>query len=212
VSAAPGDELPQDPGSGHAIARFSVNQRVLVNILFAVCLLAGLFALRRVPVDAYPNVDLDAAAIYTIWLGASPAEIDNLVTARIEEEIESIRGIDRVVSDSRPNRSSILVKFRENLSDAELERAFQDVRAALERIDDLPSDAERPILQRQTVFEIFPLISIAVGYERSELEPVARAVARELRDALLDVDGVAKVDARDLREPDITIRNHRERL
>ncbi|MHC4548796.1 MAG: efflux RND transporter permease subunit [Planctomycetota bacterium] len=199
-------------GTGGSLARFSVRQGVLVNILFGVCLLAGYYGARRIAVDAYPNVDLDAAAIYTVWIGASPAEIDNLVTARIEDELEGIRGIDRIVSDSRPNRSSILVKFRETLTDREVDRAFQDIRAALERIDDLPEEAERPVLQRQTVFEIFPLVSVAVGYARPELEPVARAVARELRENLLEIDGVGKVDDRDLREPEYTVRVDRHRL
>ena len=74
--------------TGGSLARFAVRQGVLVNVLFVVCLVAGLYASRNVAVDAYPNVDLDAAAIYTVWIGASPAEIDNLVTARIEDELD----------------------------------------------------------------------------------------------------------------------------
>ncbi len=197
--------IDKSTGAGGSIARFSVRQGVLINVLFVVCVVAGLYASQSVAVDAYPNVDLDSAAIYTVWIGASPAEIDNLVTARIEDEIESIRGIDRVVSDSRPNRSSILVKFKEDLSDADVDRAFQDIRAALERIDDLPAEAERPTLARQTVFEIFPLASVAISFERPELEAVARQVARELREVLLDIDGVAKIDDRNFRDPELTV-------
>jgi len=203
------------PASGRAPGgwgRFPARHAVLVNILFLVCLVAGILAARRIAVDAYPNVDLDSAAIYTVWLGASPAEIDNLITARIEDEIEGIRGIDRIVSDSRPNRSSILVKFKEDLSDADVDRAFADLRAALERVEDLPEDAEEPRLERQTVFEIFPLASVAVGFPSSDLEPVARAVARELREELLELDGVAKVDDRDLREPEYTVLVDRTKL
>jgi len=198
--------------AGGSVARFAVRQGVLFNILFLVCLVAGIYALRHLPVDVYPNVDLDAAMIHTLWIGASPEEIDNLVTARIEDELEGIRGIDRVVSDSRPNRSSIRVKFNETLSDSELDRAFQDIRAALERIDDLPEDAERPVLQRQTVFEIFPLVSVAVGYARRSLEPVARAVARELREDLIEIDGVAKVDDRNIRDRELHVDVDPERL
>jgi len=194
------------------LAQFSVDRRVLFNILFLVCFLAGGFVLRGIAVDAYPNVDLDAAVIYTVWLGASPDEIDNLVTAKIEDELEGITGIDRIVSDSRPNRSTILVKFRETLSDADVDRAFQDIRAALDRLVDLPAEAEQPLLKRQTVFEIFPLVSVAVGYARPDLEPVARAVARDLRDELLDIDGVSKIDDRNLREPEYGVFVSRDRL
>ena len=205
MTAASGEPGIPGEGPGRFVARFSVRQAVLVNLLFVVCLIAGTYAARRIPVDAYPNVDLDAAAIFTVWIGASPEEVDNLVTARIEEELEGIRGIDRVISESRPNRSSILVKFQESLDDAQVDRAFQDIRAALERIDDLPPDAERPILNRQTIFEVFPLISIAVGYDRPDREPVARRVARRLRERLLTIDGIAKVDDRNIREPEFTV-------
>ena len=217
MSAAPGRGGSGGAGGeggegGGGLVRFTLRLGVLFNVLFLVCLVGGIFVARRIAVDAYPNVDLDAAAIYTVWIGASPEEVDTLVTARIEEEIEGIRNVDRIVSDSRPNRSTILVKFKEDSTDAEVDRAFQDLRAALERVEDLPEDAEEPILQRQTVFEIFPLASVAVGYARPELEPTARAMARELRDLLLDVDGVAKVDDQGIREPEITILCDRARL
>lgn len=195
-----------------AIPRFVLRQRVLFNILFFVLMFAGLFAAREMAVDAYPNVDLDAAAIQTVWIGASPEEVDTLVTKKIVDELEGIRGVDRTLADSRPNRSSVLVKFDESLSDAELDRAFQDVRAALDRVADLPPDAEEPELRRQTVFEIFPLVSIGVGYDVPEREGVAREVARALREELLRIDGVAKVDDRNLRDPEFTVLLDRERL
>ncbi len=193
--------IPRKP----SLARFATRHVVLFNLLFVVFLLAGGLVAQRIPVDAYPDVDLDAATVMTVWLGASPEEIDTLVTSRVEDEIEGIRGIDRIVSESRPNRSNILIKFQETLSDADVDRAFQDIRAALERINDLPEDAEEPILQRQTVFEIFPLAQVAVSYEAPDLEPAARAVARRLREELLRIDGVAKIDERDIRDPEYTI-------
>ena len=176
---------------GGRLARFSVRQGVLVNLLFVVCLVAGGLATRRIAVDAYPNVDLDAAAIYTVWIGASPEEVDTLITSKIEDELEGISGIERVVSESRPNRSSIVVKFQENLSDDDVDRAFQDIRSELDRIDDLPEDAEKPLLRRQTIFEIFPLTTVAVSFDDPALEAEARRVARDLREQLLTIDGVA---------------------
>ncbi|MCZ6785646.1 MAG: efflux RND transporter permease subunit, partial [Planctomycetota bacterium] len=189
-----------------------MRQGVLVNLLFLVCLVAGGLSVRRIAVDAYPNVDLDAAAIYTVWIGASPEEVDTLITSKIEDELEGIRGIDRVVSESRPNRSSIVIKFKENLSDDDVDRAFQDIRSELDRIDDLPEDAEKPLLRRQTIFEIFPLTTVAVSFDDPELEAEARRVARDLREQLLTIDGVAKIDDRNLRDPEFTILVDRARM
>ncbi|MFQ5845743.1 MAG: efflux RND transporter permease subunit, partial [Planctomycetota bacterium] len=194
-----------------SLARFATRHAVLFNLLFVVFLLAGGLVARRIPVDAYPDVELDAATIMTVWLGASPEEVDTLVTSKIEDELEGIRGIDRIVSDSRPNRSNVLIKFEETLSDAELDRAFQDIRAALERVEGLPADAEEPVLRRQTVFEIFPLATVAVSYRPAEREPVARAVARQLREELLALNGVAKVGDRGIRDPEYAVLVDREK-
>ena len=112
-------------------ARFAVKQTVLMHLLFVVGMAAGVFVLMDMNVDVFPNISFAQAKINTVWRGASADDIEDLVTRRIEEEIEEIGGIDRIVSHSQKDLSLIDVKFKENLSDAEFDRYFNDLRAAV---------------------------------------------------------------------------------
>ena len=103
------------------LPEFSVRQVVLVNVLFFVCLGAGLVSYLRTPVDFFPLIDSNVAAITTIWPGASAEEVERLVTTRIEEELVDVDGVHAIRSVSRAGVSLILVQFDETLSDAAYE-------------------------------------------------------------------------------------------
>ncbi len=176
-----------------SVARFSVNQVVLVNLLFILFMATGLFVYRALPVDVYPNVSLDQAVIDTLWWGASAEEVERLITKRIEDEIKEIAGIARLTSKSHPDISRIVIKWDEEMNARELEVAFQDLRERLDRVTDLPSEIEGPHLVRLTLAEVFPIVQVVVADETGHGERVFRQIARELRDDLADLNGVAKV-------------------
>jgi hypothetical protein len=83
-----------------SIARFSVRQGVMVNLLFFVCVLAGLLAYVRTPVDFFPDISFNVAVVTTVWTGASADEVERLVTSEIEDEIDGIDGIKDLWSQS----------------------------------------------------------------------------------------------------------------
>ena len=126
---------------------FSVRQSVLVNLLFMVCMVAGFVSFNRLPVDFFPDISFNASLIGTVWSGASAEEVERLITTKIEEEIRDIPDIKEMTSESRANYSSIFIEWKETLTDAEYESAINDLRAAIERVDDLPPDAEEPYLR-----------------------------------------------------------------
>ena len=69
-----------------SLPRFSADQTVFVNVLFFVCLLAGYGAYSRIPVEFFPDVNLNQAVISTVWTGASAEEVERLVTQKLEED------------------------------------------------------------------------------------------------------------------------------
>ena len=99
------------------LPEFSVRQVVLVNILFVVCLGAGLVSYLRTPVDFLPRIDFNSALVITAWPGASADEVERLVTTRIEEELGEIDGVDEMRSVSRAGASQIQIQFDQNLSE-----------------------------------------------------------------------------------------------
>ena len=100
-----------------SLARFSVDQAVLVNILFFVCLLGGLAAALRSPIEFFPDVNLNEVTITTVWNGASAEEVERLVSQKIEEELLSVTAITKLHSISQANVSTIYIDFDEYLEE-----------------------------------------------------------------------------------------------
>jgi HAE1 family hydrophobic/amphiphilic exporter-1 len=188
-----------------SIARFSVRQGVMVNLLFFVCVLAGLLAYVRTPVDFFPDISFNVAVVTTVWTGASADEVERLVTSEIEDEIDGIDGIKDLWSQSNSSLSTIAVQWEETLSKTEQEFALNDLRAALDRVSDLPDDAEEPFLRELSVSEVFPSILISVTDVGGVGEQSLRQTAREVEQRLEAIPGVEKVSNRSEHERELRV-------
>ena len=82
------------------LPQFSVRQVVLVNLLFVVLIVAGLFSAARIPFDLFPDVSFNQALVITAWPGASADDVEKLVTTRLEDEIRQVTGIKQSSSFS----------------------------------------------------------------------------------------------------------------
>ncbi|MDJ0869814.1 MAG: efflux RND transporter permease subunit [Myxococcota bacterium] len=188
-----------------SLPEFSVRQVVLVNILFVLILLAGLFALRRIPVDVFPDISFNEAIITTPWPGASPDEVERLVTTKIEDEIEDTVGIKELSSYSWAGVSQIEVEWDETLEAAEQEASLNELRAALDRVDDLPDDAEESILRELSVSEVRSVCMIAVADVGGVGESALLDVSEALEDRLERLPGLRKAILRGERERELRV-------
>jgi HAE1 family hydrophobic/amphiphilic exporter-1 len=185
--------------------RFSVRQHILVNLLFFLLMIAGLVALARIPVDFYPDISFNTAQITTEWTGASAEEIERLITTKLEDEIETVSGIKEIRSRSSADRSIIEIDWQETLSDEEYDRSLADLRAAIDRVSDLPEDAEEPVLRELSVGEVYASVMVAVTDQGGVGEHALREVARDLKDRIDDVEGVRRVTLRGARERELHV-------
>ena len=145
-----------------SLPAFSVRQVVLVNLIFLLLMVAGVQFARRIPVDLFPDISFNNSEILTVWAGASPQEVERLVTQKLEDEIENISGIKEIMSWSSDSLSELNVEWDETLSDLEYEGALNDLRAAIDRVDDLPEDADTPDLRELSVSETYNICMVAV--------------------------------------------------
>jgi multidrug efflux pump subunit AcrB len=187
------------------VAEFSVRQTVLVNLLFFVCLLGGLVSFARTPVEFFPDVNLNTVNIFTGWAGASADEVERLVTQKLEEELGRVSDIDEMRSTSRADLSTIIIDLDEFLNDVEYEAALNDVRAAIDRVRDLPADADEPFVTEIKSSEAFPAASIAVVDVGSVGERALREVARDVRARTERLRGVSRSSVRGAQEREIRV-------
>ena len=180
------------------LVEFSVRNRVLVNLLTLFVLGTGLVTYFQMPRELFPEFSRQAVQIVTTFLGASPEEVEKLITAPIEEEVAEIDGLDELLSVSQEGRSQILLKFQ---PDTDMNRALSDVRAALDNVTDLPQEAKEPEVHE--VKSTFPVITVSLAGDIDEA--TLRDMAKDLRDDLRRIPGVSRVRILGTRERQIWV-------
>jgi HAE1 family hydrophobic/amphiphilic exporter-1 len=174
--------------------RFFAERPVLVHLTFVIFLVWGMFSLNRAPLDVYPDLPFYEIVVTTPWPGAGADEVERLVTEPLEKEFEQISDIKRMVSWSRSGVSIVDIKFNETISESLMRSRLADVRAAVDEVEDLPSDADNPIVTYLTLDEVWPVIFVGVLDEGGGSEPLLRSVADRLERRLEDLPGVRRVD------------------
>lgn len=180
------------------LIEFSVRNRVVVNLLTLFVIGAGVVMYFQMHRELFPDFSRQAVQVVTIYLGASPEEVEKLITAPIEEEVAEIDGLDELLSVSQEGRSEILLKFQ---PDTDMNRALSDVRAALDNVTDLPAEAEDPEVRE--VKSQFPVITVSLAGDIDEA--TLRDMAKDLRDDLRRVPGVAAARILGTRERQIWV-------
>lgn len=168
---------------------FTLRQKVFLNLLFVILILVGSMVLLKMPVERYPNIQFGKMYINTYLPGASPEDVELLVTREIEEVLEDVGGLDFIRATSYRERSNIVIKFKD---ESDYKKRFDDVRLkVLSAMDDLPDLPEPPVFNFLDVNDWFPTISVNVSGEHSNT--TLSLIARELKIPLSQIEGVTEV-------------------
>jgi len=187
------------------LPEFSIRQTVLVNVLFFVCMIGGWNALQLTEVEYFHDVVLNQVVVTTQWTGASADEIERLVTAKLEEEFITIGDVEEMRSASQSNVSMINLDIDENLDTVDYESAVNDIRGAIEQVDELPLDAEEPSLREIISAEVSDVVFIVV-HDTGDVGPLAlRDIAQELESRVREISGVSNVDIRGFQEREVRV-------
>ncbi len=125
-----------------SVVRFTLRQQVLFNLIFVLLMLVGLFAVSDLPVERYPHINFGRVIVTTIYPGASPRDVEALVTIELEQALEGLEEIEYVRATSVRERSTITVKFRD---DTDYQRLYDELRfRVLGALGELPPESSRP--------------------------------------------------------------------
>ena len=187
-----------------SIPKLSVGNPVLANLLMIVIIIFGVYAWIVLPRDLVPEISFHSATVTTFYPGASSEDVEKLVTVPIEEAIEeNVNKIDIVVSMSSEGRSLISIQFEE-ISDRDFDKEFQNLRTAVDRVNDLPTEIlDEPLVQEINTSSGFPMLTIVVGGEISEDQ--MKEIAEDLKDEIIEVKNIAAVRLAGVREREIWV-------
>ncbi|NCC24383.1 MAG: efflux RND transporter permease subunit [Deltaproteobacteria bacterium] len=171
------------------LLRFTLTQTVFVNLVFVMLMIVGAFAVLRMPVERYPNVNFGKVVVSTYFPGASPQDVENLVTRKIEKALDGMEDVEFVRSTSYRERSSIIVKF---VDDTDYDRLYDELRFRVQgTVKDLPETIDPPGFTLIDVNEWLPVITVNLLGDRENR--ALSLIAEELRIPLEAIPGVNKV-------------------
>ena len=127
------------------VERF-VEYPIYANLIIAFVLLAGGFSLLNMNKAFFPERESRYIRVSVFYPGASPEEMEEGITARIEEAVRGIVGIKEITSTSMENSSSVSI---ETTGEYPIDEVLMEVKNAVDGISALPSAAERPIVAKQ---------------------------------------------------------------
>jgi HAE1 family hydrophobic/amphiphilic exporter-1 len=150
----------------------------------------GLFALPKLGVDLFPNIELPVVVVSTSRPGASVEEMETGVTKPIEEAINTISGVEDLSSTTTEGVSVVLVQF--DLS-KDRDVAHQEVQSKINTIlSRLPTGTATPVVDKFDV-DAAPVMTIAVSGKRS-LRELTEVAEKQIKDNLSGLSGVGAVN------------------
>lgn len=191
-----------------AVVEYFLSKSLLLNLISAIIVIVGAYKAKTMNREAFPNINFDIVTVTTVYPGASPAEVEKLVTKPIEDNIKSVDGIKETRSASIENRSGIVVTIDPNAKNSQ--KVIDDIKSAVERVEDLPEDAKKPLVQEITSART-PVIEINLGVKNDAngkpvlTEKEFREKARILEDLLLDIPEVGRIVRRGYRETEMQV-------
>ncbi|EKR28986.1 export membrane protein [Leptospira interrogans serovar Bataviae str. L1111] len=189
-----------------SLVEFFLSKSIFVNLLTFLVILIGGFTAVKMNREAFPNINFDIVSVVTVFPGASPSEMEKLVTKPLEEAIQEVDGIKEFRSASIENRSGIVITLDPDSKNTQ--KVVDDIKSAIDRVEDLPEEAEDPIVteittSRQPVIEIN--ISLKSNDSSIEAEKHLKAQAKIVEQALEDIPGVARISKRGWRDTEMQV-------
>ena len=152
---------------------WAIDNKTSIYVLAVFISLLGLSSYLSIPKEQFPELVIPTIMVSTPYPGASPTDIENLVTRPIEKQIKSIAGVKKVTSNSMQDFSSIVIEFNTDVVVAE---AKQRVRDALDKArTDLPSDLPKDPTVMEIDFSEIPImyLNMSGNYDLEKLKKYA---------------------------------------
>ncbi len=172
------------------ILKSCVDRPIFVSMVSCIVLILGGVALSYLPVDLMPDITYPGVSVITKYEDASPEEVEELISRKIETALSAVSGVKEITSTSGEGSSNVTVSFTWGTN---LDAAVADVRDRLDRVvPRLPDEADRPILYK---FDSASSPIMRIGVSTSiDLLDARKLIEDQIQYRLERIDGVASID------------------
>ncbi|MBQ3363336.1 MAG: efflux RND transporter permease subunit [Muribaculaceae bacterium] len=167
----------------------SVKRPVTTILVFVALIVLGLFSLRSLPIDLFPDVETNTIMVMTSYAGTSASDIEQNVTRPLENTLNSVEHLKHITSTSRENVSVVTLEFEYGY---DIESLTNDVRDKLDMVSStLPDDANTPVIFKFSS-DMIPIVLLSVQASQS-MPGLYKILDENVANPLARVDGVGSV-------------------
>lgn len=180
------------------LIRLFLCHRVAANLLVAIMLLSGTWALIKLNTQFFPNFALDFVTVRVVWTGASAEDVETGIVTPLEQELRTVDGLRNMTSTSALGVGVITMEFE---SGTEMSLASDQVKDIVAQQRNLPEAAEEPVVTRVIRYEPIARLLVTGPADMRELRPLVRDFELQLLER-----GIARIDFKGLPEEEMAIR------
>jgi HAE1 family hydrophobic/amphiphilic exporter-1 len=190
------------------LAELSIKRPTFITCLVLVMLAVGYWSLETLGVDLFPNVTFPVVVVTTPYPGASPAEIETLISKPIEDEVSTISGIKRLSSNNLEGISQVVAEFTLETDVKYAEQQIRDRVASAKT--KLPDDVKESVIRRIDPGDQ-PVLTLSLNGELDD-QKLFLLADKTIRPKLEQVNQVGLVEVIGGREREIHVELDRQKL
>lgn len=184
------EQLKHENGLLNGIIRFSLNNRMVILVIAALCLVAGIYSTMHTEVDVFPDLNAPTVVVMTEAEGMAPEEVERLVTFPIETAVNGATNVRRVRSSSATGFSIVNIEFDWG---TDIYKARQIVSEKIAMVGaDLPENVGNPTLGPQASI-LGELMIIGLTADTTSMQDLRTIADWTIGPRLLSTGGVAQV-------------------
>ena len=190
------------------LPEISIKRPSIILVLFIILTLGGIFSYSLLGYELIPKMETNTISIQTVYPGASPSEVENTVTKKIENAVSSMENVKKIESKSFESLSLVTITLN---TGADVNYLMTDAQRKINAIvSQLPDDATTPSLNIISLDDV-PIMNISVTSKMSEKE-LYDLLDKKIQPIFSRVNGVAQVTMVGGQEKEIQVNIHPEKL
>ncbi|GHT80841.1 multidrug transporter AcrB [Bacteroidia bacterium] len=167
----------------------AVRKPISTILIFVGAVVLGLFSLNRLSVDLYPEMEIPMLSVITAYPGASAEDIEQNISRRIEDGLNTVQDLKTITSRSQENMSVVILEFEWGVN---LDEASNDVRDALGRLETyLPDGSDKPFIVKFST-SMMPILFMSATADES-YAGLEKMLEDKLSNPLNRINGVGSV-------------------
>ena len=183
-----------------SIPEFSIRKPATTIMFIISMIFFGFLGLRKMPIEMLPNINKPTVRIRIKWDGATPDDVDKMITRKIEDVLPNVEGIVEYSSESSAETSLIFIKFKYG---TDVETKITLIQNELNQIrNKFPDDMDEPSIRKSSSSDVPALTFTLYGGDKMEMRSYAE---NNLKPMLERLEGVSEINVYGGQEQEVAI-------